>query len=50
METFLIVRYIDEGSYGKVFLVQHQVSGFLFCLKVIRKSQLNENSLNQMIR
>ena len=49
-EMFLVVRYIDEGSYGKVFLVQHKLTGFMFCLKVIRKSQLNENSFNQMIR
>ena len=45
-----MVKFLDEGSYGKVHLVQHVVTQAIFCLKIIEKCQLNDQSFNQLIR
>jgi hypothetical protein len=45
-----MIKFLDEGSYGKVHLVQHELTQAIFCLKIIYKSQLNELTFNQVVR
>ena len=47
---FIILKYLDQGAYGKVYLVQHATTGFIICLKMIEKSQLNQESLKNLIQ
>lgn len=49
-EIFTAIRFLDEGTSGKVYLVQHVGTGFLLCLKVLEKSKLCEGSLQQLVR
>jgi hypothetical protein len=30
-----MLKFMDEGSYGKVHLVQHVITQAVFCLKII---------------
>jgi serine/threonine protein kinase len=45
-----MIKFLDKGSYGKVYLVLHTVTKVLYCLKAIEKCQLNEQSFNQLVR
>lgn len=45
-----MLKFVDEGSFGQVFLVRHTRTLALFCLKVVVKSQLTETSERQLRR
>lgn len=49
-EVFEVVRFIDSGSFGEVFLVRHLATGMLLCLKSMRKDQFCEEGLKQLAR
>jgi aurora kinase len=49
-EFFKVIRFINQGCYGKVFLVQHAATNFICCLKVIRKEGLDQQIRNQITR
>ncbi|KAJ1916969.1 Ribosomal protein S6 kinase beta-2 [Tieghemiomyces parasiticus] len=38
LDDFHIHKFIGQGAYGKVFLVQHKVTGRYFAMKSIRKA------------
>lgn len=43
LEDFKIVKLIGKGTFGKVYLVEHQSSKKLFAMKCIRKDIILEN-------
>ena len=45
-----MVRFLDEGSFGKVFLVMHSLTSMLFCLKIIEKKHIADESMHQLVR
>ena len=45
-----MIKFLDEGSYGKVFLVIHSLTKMLFCLKVIEKSSITDETVHQLVR
>jgi serine/threonine protein kinase len=49
-EIFRVLRFINEGCYGKVYLVQHVPTNFVCCLKVIAKHQLTPQMKAQIAR
>jgi hypothetical protein len=42
LEDFKIIKVLDKGSFGKVFLVENKLNGRLFAMKRIRKDLLIE--------
>lgn len=44
LEDFKILRVIDKGSFGKVFLVQQEATGKFYAMKWIRKDLLIEKN------
>ena len=42
LEDFKILKVIDKGSFGKVFLVRQEATGKLYAMKRIRKDILIE--------
>lgn len=42
LEDFKIIKVIDKGSFGKVFLVKQIANGKLYAMKWIRKDILIE--------
>lgn len=42
LEDFKILKVIDKGSFGKVFLVRQESTGKLYAMKWIRKDILIE--------
>ena len=42
LEDFKIIKVLDKGSFGKVFLVENKLDGRLFAMKRIRKDLLIE--------
>jgi serine/threonine protein kinase len=49
-EIFRVLRFINEGCYGKVHLVQHAATNFICCLKTISKSNLTPQIKEQIAR
>ena len=45
-----MVRFLDEGSFGKVYLVMHNLTRMLFCLKIIEKKHVTDESMHQLVR
>jgi serine/threonine protein kinase len=45
-----VIKFIDSGSFGEVYLVRHLITNMVFCLKSLKKSQFNEESIHQLIR
>lgn len=45
-----MIKFLDEGSFGKVYLVVHQITGMVFCMKVIEKEEITDEGLHQLIR
>ncbi|RKP40282.1 kinase-like domain-containing protein, partial [Dimargaris cristalligena] len=43
---FHILRLIGRGAYGKVFLVQHKLSGQYYAMKAIHKAFVTEDTRN----
>jgi len=43
LEDFKILKMIGKGTFGKVFLVEHQQTGKLYAMKCIRKDIIIEN-------
>jgi len=43
-DDFNLLRVIGQGSYGKVFLVQHKKSGETFAMKVLKKDELKKRN------
>ena len=42
LEDFKIIKVLDKGSFGKVFLVENKLNGRLYAMKRIRKDVLIE--------
>ncbi len=42
LEDFEVLKVIDKGSFGKVFLVELKSNGHLYAMKRIRKDLLIE--------
>lgn len=42
LEDFKIIKVLDKGSFGKVFLVENKLNGKLYAMKRIRKDVLIE--------
>lgn len=42
LEDFKIVKVLDKGSFGKVFLVENKLNGKFYAMKRIRKDVLIE--------
>jgi aurora kinase, other len=49
-EVFEVVKFVDKGSFGEVYLVRHMLTRMLFCLKVISRSKLSEKTFNQLVQ
>lgn len=49
-EIFKIIRFVNQGCYGKVYFVQHVATNFICCLKVIKKEGLDEQMKSQIAR
>ena len=43
LDKYEVVELLGEGSYGKVFLVRHRVTGSLRAMKEINKSSLKNS-------
>ena len=43
LQDFLIRKMIGKGTFGKVFLVEHNTTGKLYAMKCIRKDIILEN-------
>ena len=43
LDDFTIKKMIGKGTFGKVFLVEHNVTKKLFAMKCIRKDIILEN-------
>lgn len=52
IEDFVILRYLEEGKFGLVFLARHKVTNFICALKQIpKKTYLNDSRVfNQLLR
>ena len=44
LEDFLILKVIDKGSFGKVYLVKSRIDGQLYAMKRINKDVLIEKN------
>lgn len=40
LDSFIMIKVIGKGSFGKVFLVREKLSGEMFALKVLRKDNI----------
>lgn len=43
LQDFIIRKMIGKGTFGKVFLVEHNSTGKLFAMKCIRKDKILEH-------
>lgn len=47
-EVFWIIKFLDEGTYGKVYLARHLFTGFIACIKAIDKTDISEDYLQRL--
>ena len=50
IEFFQTIKFLDEGSFGRVFLVRHTLTNMIFCIKMIDKAEITDESLHQIVR
>lgn len=42
------MKFLDEGTFGKVYLARHLSTGLIVCIKVIDKTDLNEDHFQRL--
>ena len=47
IEDFEKIDKIGQGAYGEVFLVRHSTTGTIYALKMISKSLINEQKIEE---
>ena len=48
-DVYKIIKLLGEGSYGKVWLVQHEILGKEFALKIIKRKRNIDNKIENEI-
>jgi serine/threonine protein kinase len=43
LQDFVILRMVGKGTFGKVYLVQHQLTRQVYAMKCIRKDIVIDN-------
>lgn len=47
---FKVLKFLDEGKYGKVYLAQSHRNNMIYCIKSIYRHTLDDSSMKQLLR
>jgi aurora kinase len=45
-----MIKFLDEGNYGKVYLAQNCKNNMIFSIKSIYRNRIKDSFMNQLIR